>query len=172
MLIIEGTDGLGKTTLVKKLVAALEPHGPWVGQHFTRLPLTWQHPESYQPFIHQYVVRDRFHMSEPAYSYGRGEKTNLTDEKYRIIDSWCRLVGAFTVVLVTPDHSFISDLHDDMYDDEVIIRANDWFRQLQNSSEYDWDMILEVPSYPDETDIDHILTCYLERQRCVKEICE
>ena len=99
MLIVEGTDGVGKTTLCQRLVKELEVHGPWIYSHFGKLPSTWDYPWSYIPRISQYVVQDRFHMSEIAYRVARGEEQQLHPEAYRLVDAYLRMSGSCTVVI-------------------------------------------------------------------------
>jgi len=76
MLILEGADQLGKTTLANKLLKELHKRGyPYVYRHFTRLPDCWKYPMSYLAHVSEPVVQDRFHMSEIVYTYMRNEPT-------------------------------------------------------------------------------------------------
>lgn len=172
MLIVEGTDNVGKTTLCRKLVSALEEHGPWVYSHFTRLPKTWKFPSSYTPHVHRYIVRDRFHMSEIAYSPCRGDPVQqLGPDAYKWLDGLCRLQGTFTVVIVATT-KFLRDHYKDsgqMYDFGVHKCANRRFESItaQLCSPYtpDFDYVIRVNNtWPDDRHVQNIITRYLERQ--------
>lgn len=103
MLIIEGTDGIGKTTLCRELLHRLYNHGPWVYRHFTKLPESWRYPYDYLAHISRFVVQDRFHLSEVTYREARGEPARLTPWDIRWINASLELVGAFTVIFTAPD---------------------------------------------------------------------
>lgn len=172
MLIVEGTDNVGKTTLCHKLVKALEEHGPWIYSHFTRLPKTWVYPDSYVPHIHRHVVRDRFHMSEITYLPCRGEVVQqLGHEEYRWLDGLCRVQGAFTVVILATT-KFLLDHHEStgqMYNLDVHRCANRGFESIVNYmyAPYtpDFDYVIRInESWPEDRHVQNIITRYIERQ--------
>lgn len=140
MLIIEGTDLVGKTTLAELLVKRLSTRedmrlsvsGPYQYAWFDKLPPTWDYFFSYLPAMRRFVVQDRFHMSEIVYREARGEPAKLYPETYRMLDGKLRLLGAFTVV-VTADPDIIRNnfgTREEMHGLDVILRANELFLEI------------------------------------------
>lgn len=97
MLIIEGSDAVGKTTLCHELVAKLPRH---MYSHLSRPAPKFNKYWDYVDRMNQYLVQDRYHLSEIVYAEMRGDKTDLTPEVYRLVDARARLIPAFTVVVV------------------------------------------------------------------------
>ena len=114
MLIVEGPDGVGKTTLCRSLLEKLPGH---VYAHFSRLPPDFDYYWGYLDRASRRVVQDRFHMSEVAYAIARGEQPRIDPETYRLVDARLRQLGAYTV-LVTADQGLIESRWDptQMYD--------------------------------------------------------
>lgn len=175
MLIVEGADGLGKTTLCKELCRRLAEYGPWVYRHFTRLPECWDYPRDYAPHVTRHVVQDRFHMSEVAYRLARGEKARLTPGGYRWVDGLARLVGAYTIVLIDPTGERIKRrwTSDQMHDLPTTLEADAAFRHLAYNQLTpfiaDCDMCMHVhvdDRWPaeDECAVKKIVEQYLDRQ--------
>lgn len=121
MLIVEGPDGVGKTTMCQALVRQLHDH---VYAHFTRLPDGFDRYWGYVERASPLVVQDRFHMSEIAYSRARDDETALTPETYRLVDAHLRALGSF-VVVVTADPDLVQARWSkgQMYDPRITIRA-------------------------------------------------
>lgn len=129
MIIIEGADLVGKTTLCHKLLETeyCQKNG-MVYSHLSRLPPGWRNPGSYLARACSNTVQDRFHLSEPVYAAVRGEETRLTPERYRLVDAWLRLMGAITVVVVTDDKILESRWREgEMYDLAQVKKANALF---------------------------------------------
>jgi len=135
MIIIEGTDLVGKTRLCERLIAELNERGkPVVYDHFGRLPKGWDYYWDYLGRMNRNVVMDRFTLSEVAYRYANKEPQNILPEDWRVLDAKLRLVGAVTVVVTAAD-SIIAREYDnrrdeEMFDLDVVLRANDAFAQL------------------------------------------
>lgn len=176
MLIIDGTDLVGKTTLQLALLKRLQSVGPWIGAHFTRLPKMWAFPNDYFPRMSRHVVQDRFHMSEVAYSTARGDETSLSPFKYSLVDARLRQLGGLTVV-ITADEDFIrsqwrSCNDGQMYDLDTVLRANRAFSEIvSNHTDYkvDVDYVMATPmgaGYPAQRHglIDDIIDRYMVRQ--------
>lgn len=138
MIIIEGTDTLGKTTLAQKLVASKELVAQgYLYRHLTRPPSTLNRFWGYLDEAAAHTVQDRFHMSEVAYSYARGDRSSpLSPEMYNMVDAFLRLQGAFTVVLTASRDLIERRFREvtaepgrtEMYDLDVVQRANSAFR--------------------------------------------
>lgn len=125
MIIVEGTDLVGKTTLCHKLTQ----HLGYTYQHLSRLPDTWRYPESYLEMMGPTVIQDRFHDSEYAYVYGRREtKTKLTAEAYSAIQHRLHYYGGIKILVTADEDSIIERYRqDEMYKIDVILRAQKWF---------------------------------------------
>lgn len=117
MLIIEGPDCAGKTTLAKKFVNLLGRYLPYIYQHLSRLPKGWSLHE-YFDLIYLCRVQDRFHISEPLYAQMRGDTSlfQFGDAFQKAIEARLASVGALTVILL-PSDSCIKNLWkpDQMY---------------------------------------------------------
>jgi thymidylate kinase len=177
MLIIEGPDGVGKTTLAKKLLGNFTDR---VYAHFTRLPPSFDYYWGYVERMGRRVVQDRFHLSEIAYAQARGETPKLCPETYRLVDGRLRLIGAY-MVLVTATEELVRSRWDptQMYDVEKTVKAcqiyNDIARSVGSGRDYhgywpDVDMIItcsEGSPYVTDDAVDRVLGEYRRRQAAV-----
>lgn len=127
MLIIEGADLMGKTTLAHALLKELTTH---IYCHFTRLPKDFDYYGMYIDRMSPFIVQDRFHMSEIVYATVRGEEPNITPLQYRLLDAHALMNGAFTVVLYSDDDLIRSRWREgEMYTLDRVIAANFYFRK-------------------------------------------
>lgn len=98
MLIIEGSDCLGKTTLansILKRVNEIAPKLSAVISHMTRPDEnTFDFFTDYFPMIIPTVIQDRFHLGSLAY-----HDNKMTPENLRIIEGQIFSRGGFVVVL-------------------------------------------------------------------------
>jgi len=183
MLILEGPDLVGKTTMAQKIVAkpGMQSDG-YIYRHLSRLPDGWR-VRNYMQLAYRKSVQDRFHMSEPAYAFARGEDSSryLNRETYRLVDGWLRGLGAFTV-LVTASEELIESRYDvrrEMYPLDKILKANLAFKGLANGmspwGEY-WgrpdidvhiNLCADEPFVSDEK-LDAIVKAYHARQCCIR----
>jgi len=180
MIVVEGTDLLGKTTLchelVKRLNAAEMPH---IYQHFSKLPECFDWAAHYFPFMTRMVVMDRFYMSRQAYGRTFENQYVLTDEEYRILDAALRLVGGFTIVCVADDDEFIrlqyADLptsRQEVYPLDGIVKVNGEFKRIVDSNPWDYDFDYVIPVGKAGWPSDHtkdIVERYLERQVAITQ---
>lgn len=139
MLIIEGTDLVGKTTFAKTLVDELRNDG-YIYKHFSRLPETFDYYWGYRDNAVRRSVQDRYHMSEIAYSMARGDIPKIDPLGYHLIDGALRNYGAFTVV-ITAEAELIKQRwgRDEMYNLEQVLYANSLFDDVVNAG---------FPGYP------------------------
>lgn len=177
MLIVEGTDLVGKTTLCQKLVKRLNTQiGGYQYQHFTRLPEGWDYYWSYVNRMSRRIVQDRFHDSEPAYCYGRGEPCVFDGLagacQYVLVEAKLALLGAVKVVVTCDDNELARRFEkkgDDMYGLNVIVGANHWFEQ--NLDRFHHHFHCDGPeSYPDDLFIDEVVKHYMIRQNALDRI--
>ncbi len=157
MLIIEGPDCSGKTTLCKKLLKAINDQPNWGGyiySHFTRLPPRFDYYWGYVDRMSPCVVQDRFHMSEIVYSKVRGEPSSPLDPlTYQMVDAKITLMGGM-VVLVEADPEMIrgrreADNRDQMYDIAGTVEAARLFTLINEDG----------PLQDYSCTIDHIIKC-------------
>lgn len=169
MLIIEGTDLTGKTTLARTLAESLDDH---IYAHFSRLPagfdFLWDYAQRASPLI----VQDRYHMSEIVYAHARGDSSRLTPERYRFLDGWLRVNAALFTVVLTADPGLLSlrMQPDEMYGLSTIVDANEGFLEVveghYGSYKPDWDMhfhLTVTEPFIEPRDVEQIYTNYTER---------
>lgn len=128
MIILEGPDRVGKTTLAHKLTEAIK--GTYV--HFSRLPDSFHRYFDYLPYIKPLNVLDRFHMSEPVYASARGDKELKTNQVwYSAIDRAILANGGVTV-LITVDLDLLDSrwTDEEMYDLKTTKMAAVEFRDI------------------------------------------
>lgn len=179
MIIIEGADLLGKTTLAKRLVHL---HHGYVYAHFTRLDKKFDYVNGYIARASRRVVQDRFHMSEVVYSMARGEDPMVSEEEYRYVDGYLRRLGAYTVVVTASPEYYETVLRcrmrsEEMYDEKIMARANEFFVRAGNSElcQMDVDLRIELSKdHPmiDDRDVAHITCEYRKRQSFINAIRE
>ena len=104
MLIVEGTDLVGKTTLCRQLVETLNalgrPHTySWLGL----LPRGWDYHWDYVARMVNPVVQDRFYLSEAAYGVAARREPRLGTRELDLLDAELRVRGGFTVLLLAHD---------------------------------------------------------------------
>lgn len=163
MLIVEGSDRVGKTTLCQKLVKYLGNSGPWMYRHFGPLPPGWTHPWDYFPAMSRHVVQDRFHLSEWAYRTAEGDtKLTFSSEMYRLVDARLRLLGSVTVV-ITADAKIIRQRSGN----STAITANILFMNVPKYYDVDFCYHGEKVS-DDDAFIEKVLKLYRERQELTK----
>jgi hypothetical protein len=168
MLIIEGTDGIGKTTLCKKLLERLYAHGPWVYRHFTKLPESWKYPYDYLAHMSRFVVQDRFHLSEVVYRRARKEEIRLHPWDVSWIEGQLVNCAAYTVIFVASKHRVLNvPDKDQMHRRDVHVAVNDAFINITHNH-YDNFFQLHDDSWPSDF-VDSILKGYLKKQRWFDE---
>jgi len=141
MLIIEGTDLVGKTTLANDIIPKLEyPH---TYAHLGVLPKNWDHYHNYLDLMGRYIVQDRFIMSDIVYSKTLHRPLLMPAENYIAINAHLILWGGFTVVL-TADNTLLGyrydELGDTLYDLNTILRANDEFCRIVDNHSHHFDL--------------------------------
>jgi hypothetical protein len=180
MLIIEGADLLGKTTLCRRLLAELPGHEY---AHLSRPDPGFDHFWGYMGRCSPQLVQDRFHMSEAAYAMATARGSMLTPEVYRLVDGQLRSMGAYTVLLTAHDELLrrrcLEADRPEMFDTDTIVRANGWFGKLSTprATAYTCDVDYRVSlsdeePYITEADVHAILESYAARRREVTRVGE
>lgn len=184
MLIIEGSDLVGKTTLARALLThEILRGGGYIYRHLSKLPDGFHRYWHHAALASRCIVQDRFHMSDIVYRRVEGVKLETTPETYRALDGYLRGYGSFTVVVTATQELIASRIgREEMYPPEKIYHANQLYHDLVTEPAHhdqvlqlyrpDWDYHIEcTPNhpYPDETDITNILAAYYIRQKFVTE---
>ena len=140
MLIIDGPDNVGKTTLAKKIVdvANKKSNGPrFTSRHLTRPPEDWDYFKGYKKLAESgmYTVQDRFHLGTIAYD----EVTRYNKYQLRIIESWIYSSGSLVVLLLPQSYrNYEARLRskeyskDEMFDVDRMLRAATIFEEISN----------------------------------------
>lgn len=188
MLIVEGTDLVGKSTLCNELIRRLWLLGyPIVYQHFGILPASWDYFEDYISFMNKRVCMDRFIMSEVVYGETSRSGSKISPMKYYELDGYLRVNQSVTVVIVADDswlhaqyeclvdRSPYSDIlrqtkkRKEYYGEEVILKANQGFIDIvDGQTKYfcDYDFVFkvtnEMPSSNNEF-VNSIIEKFLKR---------
>lgn len=151
MIIVEGPDLVGKTTLCNALVTKLHAHRfHHVYQHFTKLSSAFPTAAGYIPFFNKNVVMDRFYMSRQAYGLTLGNQEILKPFQYKLLDAKARNFGAVQIVIVASDklikRRYENKDRDEMYGCESILAANREYLRLINdpSKAVDVDFVFHI----------------------------
>ncbi len=191
MLILEGPDLTGKTTLCYLLVwklnllAVESKTMPFVYRHFTRLPDgAWDYYWDYLPHICRGIVQDRFHVSEMVYGPVHKGVSRVTIEIARLLQGHLNLVGGMTV-LITADDELIEQQYKDkgsrqeMYQLGQILEVNQRYKGLAIEKPELFDLQINVSAEPrttwpaeNDTLIETILVLYHKRQNNLRRLCD
>jgi hypothetical protein len=188
MLLIEGSDQTGKTTLAQKLVARAAEHPHHHGfatyySHMTRPPADWDYTTDYVLRAQPFAIQDRFHLGGIVYGDIIRGGTKITPESLRWIEAHMALQGSFVVVLRATDDVMVKRLaaqpadRKEMYNPEYILKANIGFSTLiegtHASLQPHIDMVFTaeaVDEYPTDKDVDAILEAWFHRLRVVRDM--
>ncbi len=172
MLIIEGSDNLGKTILAKKIVRRVSEMGcPVVYSWMTRPN------ESLFDFFHAYkemmnpcAVQDRFHLGGLAYHNNKIGTNHL-----QVINAWIRSIGGLIVVLYGGDEQWYRRrLHEDkrgnLLDVAAMCRGNLIFKNYARRGDCDYAFnilpeSLENPLFVSDDDVDELAEEWIHRRR-------
>lgn len=112
LIIVEGPDGVGKSTLIDRLVIEIDQHNP--GDKITVLPAgeatkhpldEYEHPLfSYRPTWHEHIICDRWHITEAIYASVFGRPTQQTPAVHWHIEMFLQSRGALLIHLNEPVH--------------------------------------------------------------------
>lgn len=105
MLILEGSDCLGKTTFARKLLKVandLEVF-PTFYAHMSRPNCVFDFFDDYFDRITTYAIQDRFHIGGIVWHDA------IEQHALSIIDRWLRTVGSITVVIYASDEEWYED---------------------------------------------------------------
>lgn len=133
MLIIEGSDFVGKTTFANKLVvmAIEDAKYPVWYCHMSRPNPAFNWFEDYQDYLSKYAVQDRYHLGSLAYHDGVMDLATL-----RIIEGWLFSLGSFVVLFYCSDYDWYHERlteHEQTvtnFDVDTLMEANHRFHSM------------------------------------------
>ena len=153
MIIIEGTDCVGKTTLAKKI----EAETGLLYRHLSRLPDGFNHYHDYLPLMHHNFVCDRLWLSDLAYRKAENKQCDITPFIRSMLIAQQTLIGTIQVV-ITCDQQLLAKRwnSNQMYDLRTTSAANGAFRLYAMSPRsYSVDLhihLTEENPWPDESE--------------------
>lgn len=182
MLIIEGPDGVGKTTLAMTLRKYLPRH---FYSHMTKPGEGFDFYWDYLDRIGRNVIQDRFHWGEAIYPQAVGRDSQLDLGEFRLIEARLRLVGSF-LVLITAELDLVEERwhSDQMFScNQTVAAASEYIRVMErgirtppNSMVYqqvdcdEWIHCTHEKPYVNIDDIARIVEAYKLRQAEVARI--
>lgn len=178
MIVIEGSDALGKTTLAKKIVEKMMEKGfPTIYSHMGRPnEQLFNFFFDYKKMINPCAVQDRFHLGGLAYHHDR-----ISKQKLQIINAWIRSVGGIIIVLYAADEEWYrrrleNDERASILPIDAMCEGNSFFRNFSSvgrmDSDYSYNVLpcnvewsnITKPLYLNDYDIDELVEEWLERR--------
>lgn len=173
MLIIEGPDLVGKTTLALACQKILASKGyAHVYQHFTKLPEAFDQFLDYLPHIRRNVVQDRFHMSREAYGRALGNQAVNSLLEIQLIDARIRMQGGMTVIVSASErfirHQWQSKDRDEMYKLDDVIKVMKEYDRIHAQGDFDVDhYFIADEGWPSP---EFVVSEYLRKQNALTEL--
>lgn len=150
MLIIEGPDLAGKTTLARKLVEGLNAYGKsHIYQKLDKLPDSFDVVYGYTQLISPHTVWDRFHLSRQAYGYAGVTQAQPSIQETNMLEGALSLAGCVTIVLGFWDLDLLETRYKqrkEPYSLDQIKKANEWYIRQELSN-------FTMAAIKDETDL-------------------
>ena len=193
MLIVEGSDNLGKTTICHRLVDLANeldpPKNPWDNNaynytHMTRPKEGFNFFTDYFPLMNVYGIQDRFHLSAIAYH----DPVPFDQAKLRFIESWLYRFGSL-IVIVEPQSSVFYEKRlsksdkIEMFGTKTMCKARDIFSIIIDFEDvdglfpiYDWSIYVELNEEGEivktatNEELKDILRQWFKRIELIKEV--
>lgn len=172
MVIIDGADLVGKTTLQQAVVRELNNLGfCHIPLHLSKLPDSFHRVRGYLPLMTKDVVWDRFFASRQAYGRVLDNQELLFPEEIEHLQSCTDLVCAFRV-LVLGDENLIRQNYrkDEMYDLDSVLQVNEVFRREISEQPWLWHMIIDARKMWPSEYASSIVSKYVERRLTLEQI--
>lgn len=154
MLIIEGSDNLGKTKAAKRLLELSRSMAEWEHptyySHMSRPHPSFNFSTDYIPRMSVDAIQDRFHLGSLVWHQGV-----MTDVKLRWLEGHLRIRGSFIVIFVASDRDWY-DKHlqgspkPEMFGHHALLNANDKYRSLVDSVDHDIVVDVSGEKWPDD----------------------
>lgn len=172
MIIVEGTDLVGKTTLCEALIKMLNAADyPHVYQHLSKLPVSFDRVKGYLPLCNKDMVYDRFHLSRQAYGRACQNQEVLSHAEQWWLEGYMRMHCSFTVLVVATDEfitqQYTSKDRDEMYNLNDILAVNHEYHDLKSHA----DVVIHASAMNWPSDMaGNIADLYLSRREEVDEM--
>ncbi len=183
MLIIEGSDCLGKTTFANLLVSEAAkrvhpisevPRFPIFYSHMSRPNKAFDFFDHYTDMMSKFAVQDRFHIGGIVWHDA------IKQPALDIIEGRLRALGSMTIIFYASDLEWYenrikNDDRGNMLPTDSMISANKWFvdlakQDLLNGAKPMWDYAYDIKfefnhdaRFPDAEYANHILDKWFER---------
>jgi hypothetical protein len=162
MLIIEGSDRLGKTTAINKMRAlTAQWNPPILYSHMSRPnEEKFDFYKDYRPLISTYTIQDRFHLGGIVWHDA------ISQCHLRRIEAWLDLVASKTIVLFASDFRWYEkwikeDDRGNLLSDIAMIEANQEYysmamgrHPLHPKIDFSWDVKSQHVDEPQFVDLD------------------
>jgi len=177
MIIIEGSDQLGKTTLARKLSIQLssvlygdEDHTERVYRHMTRPPDGFDHLTGYVERVGPHVW-DRFHLGALAYGRLTGNGGCPNPRQMLWVQRYLRWQGAIVIVMHADRwwlKEHLDSTREEMYSKQTILDVNDIFVMISRSSNHgekycDFSIDVTDGAWPNEQTVEMLVNTWRER---------
>jgi len=177
MLVIEGSDCLGKTTLAKAIVRKVSEMGiPVVYSWMTRPNEDkFDFFHAYKDMLNPCAVQDRFHLGGLAY-----HKDKISSWRLQIINAWIRSIGGLIVVLYAADEEWYeqrirADERENILSWPIMCQGNTFFKKYARTGDvdYSFNILPELcydefngkPMFISDADIDELINEWISRRR-------
>ena len=173
MLLIEGSDYLGKTVLAKQIVRKISEMGLPVTYGWMTRPNenVFDFFDDYKKLLNPYAVQDRFHLSGLAYHHDK-----ISAQKLQIINGWIRGAGGLIVVLYANDEiaykkRLKQDERGNLLPVDILCKANKFYKRYVTQTgdcDYGWNILtkhIDKPSFPTDYDIDELIDEWIQRRQ-------
>jgi thymidylate kinase len=173
MLIIEGTDKLGKTTLCKtlqkKIMDTCGEDVPYT--HYGVRPRNFDFYNDYSKRIQPWTIADRFHYSEYAYEKAQGKEPRYSQEVLEMLCGEVLSVGGFVVLLISSTDFLMKCLKsvpDEIFENSILYRVNTLYKCLAETRLTDCKFVVEITekhrAADDKDLVQNIASEYIKRQ--------
>lgn len=179
MLLIEGSDCLGKTILAKKIVRKISDMSLPVTYGWMTRPNedVFDFFLDYKKLLNPYAVQDRFHISGLAY-----HDDKISVECLQIINGWIRGVGGIIVVLYAEDENWYrerleNDERGNILPVDKLCAANKFYKRFSTKGSTDLDYAFNIlpeicydefngkPNFVSDFDARELIIDWLKRRR-------
>tara|TARA_R100000152_G_C6728751_1_gene153713 strand:- start:335 stop:847 length:513 start_codon:yes stop_codon:yes gene_type:complete len=133
MLILEGADGVGKTTAALRVCELASVQR----RHMSKPPEDFDHSTEYVERVFR-GVQDRYHLGALVYGRMLGLGTYPPAEVMRQVQAYLRWQGCLVVCLVAErpwlEERLLKSPKSEMYSNKLILDANDAYRSIAEAS--------------------------------------
>jgi len=170
MLIIEGSDCLGKTTAIDKIRKMVKDWNPPILYGHMSKPNVnrFDFCQGYKHHICPFKIQDRFHLGALVWHRGHMNSGKLWSVEKRL-----KAAGAFTVIFFTSDYDWYRDQlkkdeRGNLYSEDAMFAANIVYRGMVTGIAYpapvvDYALDIRNGKWPDEETLIEIVDRWKQR---------